>query len=325
MNNHKKSSIIFILILIHLIFFSDLIIFGIINLFPKLANNENILFFQIIGSCIFFIIPFIIYKYFKRIPLNQILLLKPLSLKNIFVIIFLSIFMQPFLQLINVFTMLFAKNEIATTILSFLDAPYWQLLLAVAIFPAILEELIFRGLFIKEYENCSFWYSILFSGLFFGMMHLTLTQLFYATVAGVIMAYFVKITGSIWAGILSHFILNGNQITLAYISNKILKNINPISFKEEILNISASLESITLIEKALSILYSGIYFAISIPFLACGIYFFKKINKENIEKIKLEEPLKKQNNPKIFNIPFIIAIVIYILFIILKTYLANKV
>lgn len=318
MNCHKKSSIILIFLLIHLAFFSQVILSIILKIFPNLKATHNVAFYQMIASCIFFLVPFIIYIFSKKLPLKNILLLKPISFKNILAIILLSITMQPFLSFINILTNTFAKNEIAAPISTLIQVPYWQVILTIAILPAILEELVFRGIFLKEYENCSFWYSIFFSGLFFGLMHLTITQLFYASIAGMIIAYLVKVTGSIWAGILSHFVLNGTQITLAYISNKILQNSTSINLKEEILNSVNSLNSATIFEKFISIFYMGIYFIISLPFLILAIYIFNKINKDNIKKIKEDDIFKKKNNPKIFNIYFVTAIIIYVSYFIFE-------
>lgn len=309
MNSHKNASKVMLLLLIYLIFISNFIIFLIIKIFPFFQKQENVIFVQMLGSLIFFLIPLIIYSIAKREHLNNILLLKPLSIKNIFIIILLSLFMQPFLQLINAITSLFAENELTDTLIEYLKAPFWQLFLAIAIFPAILEEIVFRGIFIKEYKNCSFWYGVFFSGLFFGIMHLTITQLFYTTIAGMIMAILVKVTGSIWAGILSHFVLNGTQITLAFLSTKVVNDFDStISSSIQSLNTNIILTNIYLI------LYSLFWFAVSIPFFASIIYLFIKVNKKNIEIIKQEDIIKKQNNPKIFNIPFIILLIIYFLY-----------
>jgi len=49
------------------------------------------------------------------------------------------------------------------------------------------------------------------NGLFFGIIHLNPQQFSYAFVLGVIFAYMVYYTRSIWAGILPHFIFNASQ------------------------------------------------------------------------------------------------------------------
>ncbi|MDE6181934.1 MAG: CPBP family intramembrane metalloprotease, partial [Eubacteriales bacterium] len=232
MNSHKKASFFMFLLLFHIAFISHSLILTIARIFPSIAMPKNSTFLQMIGSVIFFAIPVLIYAIIKKLPLNKILMLKPISLKNFFIIVFLSLFMQPFLQLISALTSLFAENELTDALNSFYQAPFWQVFLAVAIFPAILEEVIFRGVFSKEYEDCPFWFGVIFSGLFFGLMHLTITQLFYATIAGIILSILVKVTNSIWSSILAHFVLNGTQITISYF----LVNQNP-----SLINESASL------------------------------------------------------------------------------------
>ncbi|MDE6357047.1 MAG: CPBP family intramembrane metalloprotease, partial [Eubacteriales bacterium] len=281
MNSHKKASLIMLLLLIHLIFISKIIVMFIAVIFPSIAEPENSTFLQMIGSTVYFVIPLLIYMAVKKLPINKVLMLKPISLKNFFIIIFLSLVMQPLLQFINILTTTFNENELAPVLNMYLESSFWKLFLAVAVFPAVLEEVVFRGIFVKEYEDMPFWFGAIFSGIFFGIMHLTITQLFYAAVAGVIMAALVKVTGSIWAGILSHFVLNGTQITMAYFSKKII----PDEVYEESLNL---VNQSTILEKIYLIAGSMMYLAFSLPFLATAIYLFVKVNREKIAIIKQE-------------------------------------
>lgn len=308
MNSHKRASLIMVLLLLHMIFISPYIAKFISIIFPAIAKPENSTILQMLGSTIFFAIPFLIYMAVKRLPLNKVLMLKPISLKNFFAIIFLSFTMQPLLQFINALTIsVTEQNEIAPVINIYLESSYWKLFLAVAVFPAVLEEIVFRGIFVKEYEDCPFWFGAIFSGVFFGIMHLTVTQVFYAAVAGVIMAALVKVTGSIWAGVLSHFVLNGTQITMAYFS----KNFIPDELYEASLNYvsqSSFFEKISLIASSLTIL------AFSVPFFAIAIYLFVKINKEKIAVIKQEDIIKKQNMPpKLGNVFLGICVLLFAL------------
>ena len=319
MNSHKKASLIMLLLLLHFIFGNNILMFILIKIFPSIVKTP--ITYQMIGSIIIFIIPVIIYMLIEKVNLNKFLMLKPISLKNVVAIVILSITMQPLLQVINALTTIFSENTLSPVIASFLDAPFWQLILTVAVLPAFLEEIIFRGIFNKEYEKCPFWFGVIFSGIFFGMMHLTITQLFYAIIAGAIMSILVKVTGSIWSSILCHFILNGTQITLAYISSNIFEKVYNKNYEELVNNSMQLLETSGTLAKVQLIFVSLIDFALSLPFLIGAIYLFVKINKENINIIKKENLLKAENSPPIFNIFFIGCIIVYLgYFVILKMF-----
>ena len=52
------------------------------------------------------------------------------------------------------------------------------------------------------------------SGLVFGLFHLNINQFCYAFVIGVVFAFLVEATGSIWSSVLAHFAINTYSITI---------------------------------------------------------------------------------------------------------------
>ena len=282
MNNHKKSSLIFFILLIWTIFITP-VIFKLIIYF---APIKVIIPLQLNPSCslilvqILSFLPFILlYIITNKGNVKQSLRFKKLSFKNIFLIILIGIFIQPILMLINFLTLFFTQNALTNVFTSSLKYPFWQIFLAIAIIPPFLEEILFRGIILYKYDNYSFWYGIIFSSIFFAMIHLNLNQFCYTIVLGFILEFLVKATDSIWAVILCHFVFNGSQVIL----NNILGQTSIIP------NI------IIIIIFILSIILSTIF-----------IYIFVKINKNNIVKNT------EKNKEKVFNIFFILDIIILI-------------
>lgn len=76
------------------------------------------------------------------------------------------------------------------------------------ILPAVVEELIFRGYILHLLLPFGKTFAILVSAVLFGVMHLYLPQLLYASVAGVLIGYFVVKGSSLWIGILIHLFNN---------------------------------------------------------------------------------------------------------------------
>ena len=81
-------------------------------------------------------------------------------------------------------------------------------------FPAITEEITIRGIVLSGYDNKNIYVACIASGLLFGIMHLDPQQFLYATVLGFILALVVRITNSIFASAIIHFIINGTSITM---------------------------------------------------------------------------------------------------------------
>lgn len=74
--------------------------------------------------------------------------------------------------------------------------------------PAFFEELVFRGLILTNLLPYGRTFAIIVSGVIFGVVHGTVTQILFATLAGIVLGWVYVETGSLWCGILVHFINN---------------------------------------------------------------------------------------------------------------------
>lgn len=90
------------------------------------------------------------------------------------------------------------------------DTPYSIMLslVSMAIVPAFVEEFLFRGLIQTNLRPFGRGTAIVGSAVLFGMMHQNIEQIFYSTVAGLVLAYIYEVTDSIWCSILLHFFNN---------------------------------------------------------------------------------------------------------------------
>ena len=97
--------------------------------------------------------------------------------------------------------------------------PYELILLMFsgAIVPAFAEELLFRGVIITHLRPYGKGIAVLASALLFGIMHMNLSQLLYATAAGVVLGVVYVSTNSLWLCILIHFANNLFNIVEGYV------------------------------------------------------------------------------------------------------------
>jgi len=153
---------------------------------------------------------------FQKSPL-EILSLKPLSIPNIFLIIGMSMFIQPLISFLNLFINLIIPSTITENVGMLIEGKsFFATIMVVAVAPAILEELIFRGIFMHEFKDLKPKHMIWLSSLFFGLMHLDFHQSIYTTVLGAFLGYLCHISGSFFAPVLGHFVINGSQSVMLY-------------------------------------------------------------------------------------------------------------
>ena len=108
---------------------------------------------------------------------------------------------------------------------------------SIAIFPAVFEELVFRGLiFNKAKEKLSVISSAILSGILFGLYHLDLQQFFYAAILGFIFALIYNKTNNILDVIIIHFLVDFTQLYIATSTLQSETITNALNESDEIFN-----------------------------------------------------------------------------------------
>lgn len=89
---------------------------------------------------------------------------------------------------------------------------------AVAVVPALLEEILIRGVLFSFYEKRGAMTAILVTAMSFAMLHIYPEALLAAFVAGLGYAYMLHVTGSVWAGVIAHLINNLYSIFISWLA-----------------------------------------------------------------------------------------------------------
>ena len=148
------------------------------------------------------------------------------------------------------------------------------------------------------------------TGLLFGIMHLDPQQFLYAAVLGFVLALVVRITNSIFASALIHFLINGTSITLQKLLSFIPESTSVMEQATEI-----SLRSLAVSEKIFMAIFYGL---IALAFGIAAYFIIRKLAELNIRRgiISQDELSIKYNrsNERVFNIQFIAIIIIYLLY-----------
>ncbi len=91
-------------------------------------------------------------------------------------------------------------------------------IIVIAVAPSVCEEILHRGILLKAYENRGTMKAVVISGIMFGIFHFDITNLFGPILLGILFAYYVVRTNSIFAGVIAHFMNNFLATVLQYLT-----------------------------------------------------------------------------------------------------------
>ena len=223
-------------------------------------------------------IPCLIYLLVKRKHIRDILPMRPLGFLNSAMIIGMSLMMIPALMMINIVSQLVFPNVIGEAMTGVMqEGGIWLSLVIFALVPPVFEEVAFRGIGFVGFRHVKIGVAAFLNGLLFGAFHMNMNQFFYAFAGGVIFCYLMYYTKSIWAPILSHFIVNATGALLTYA----LGNIDP-----EMMAMAAEIDLMQGGQEVLR-LFAGLgIFAVVTMGIFIGIYIAFK--RHNLRRNKAE-------------------------------------
>lgn len=184
-----------------------------------------------------------------------------------------------------------------------IGAPSVLILLIFALLPAILEELIFRGVILSSFEPCGTAPAIIGSALLFAFAHMSLEKLPIYFFAGLVLAFSVYASRSLITSMLLH---------AAY-------NIASIALGEYLSGIAAHLESFSLLFIVLLFaLWILVLIALSEGSRVYGIYAERQLDSGYTpQKMSSAQRLKGRVSVY-FSMPFLLCALIYIAVVILS-------
>ncbi len=197
------------------------------SVFPKLGKLFEDFYmidaYQIVASIFFILLPFVVAHlvlkkkkltgvlpfgttYNKKAAISLTMLVLPVMLFSTLIINMISGFIQEMLGLTFIsgmedFKVIGLKGFILST-------------LATAILPAIIEELVIRGVVMQPLRRFGDTFAVVASAFVFAIMHGNMVQVPYTMSAGIFFGYLVVKTGSLWPAIVLHFINNFYSVVL---------------------------------------------------------------------------------------------------------------
>ncbi|MDA3847312.1 MAG: type II CAAX endopeptidase family protein [Vallitaleaceae bacterium] len=277
----------------------------------------------LISQYVLILLPAIIYFIITKSSIKNTLKFKKTTWTNIFLAIGIGIFIQPLMNLINLISQLFVTNYIGSYVKDMMSMPFLLLLFLLAVTPALVEEITFRGIILSNFKHQSVLVACLINGLFFGIFHGNINQFLYAFVLGVVFCYLVHLTGSIIPAMVAHFVINASSLTMQKIM-VILTNLF-IPENSAILETAANPDSSDILVASLLVLFMVI---VTLPIVLLLIrQMHRHNNKPNFIKNKAisgvllgdissdeVNPEGETSHEKVITPVFILIVVYFILY-----------
>lgn len=174
-------------------------------------TSISILWQLAIQSFVSFFPPILLWVKMEQGSLKEVLRLQPLSASNCIMVALLTLLCIPIVAVLSSIAALFYPNTVSILFAQLSTQPLWFSLIVLAVLPAFWEELLFRGFILTGLQSLSLKKRILLTGLLFALIHASPQQFLYALVMGAFFCFLVEVTQSIYASMLSHFLINGIQ------------------------------------------------------------------------------------------------------------------
>ena len=181
--------------------------------------------------------------------------------------------------------------------------------LFVAILPALFEEFVHRGLILRGTSDIvGYKKAIILSSVLFGLMHLNISQFFYATILGILMGLIATMTRSIWPAVIIHFCNNFINVLLSYLETSKLSSFSITNFLNSIANQSVFL-FFAFVVIIILLALMGIFFLLKKLFIETGYKRYAtafdtieqniRANDENVSDKEVVQTFEKYVFPKL--------------------------
>ena len=182
----------------------------------------------LIGSELMFLIVAVLYCLIRRVKLTEMFPVKKITGREFWGVLILAV-AGFLLSMVGVGISLAVlpksfRSEI-TGLTDFLYGKmnYLEMVLVVALLPALCEEAMERGCVLSHFRSIKRdWVIVLIMGVFFGIMHMSPLRFLSTATAGALMSYLLVKKNNILLPMLMHFMNNFASVTLSYLGNQFL-------------------------------------------------------------------------------------------------------
>lgn len=270
----------------------------------------NIASLLLTTQLVFLILPIIIYFIVTRQSVKETLRFNKLKPRSAALVVVIGFLFVPVAMFLGYVTSFFFYNNVQDVFKGLQGLPLGAMVAIVALTPALCEEMTMRGVVLSGYNGSKIWKAALINGFLFSVLHLNPPQFLYTFVLGMILAYVVRITNSIFASMIIHFVFNGTSTVTSWINMK--QSASAIKKSQDMINNTNTKVMITI--------FLGIIAVVAIAAIITLIKELIRDNKENNINLRLEGSGEVMfiKDKIAAAVPVVISVIIYFLLVMKK-------
>lgn len=257
------------------------------------------------------LLPMVLFVLLRKFDIKEVFKLNKISFKQAVLSILIPIFSYPIGLFFNYITMIIISmvGELQPSPLPIPETTGMFIagLFLFAITPGICEEIMFRGVMLSSYEKIGMKKAIVITGLLFGLFHFDIQNFLGPAFLGMLFAYMVYKTGSIYTSMIAHTV--NNSIALI-----ILRIAGSVEGSQEILENP----ELPVIPETAVLLAAFVFITILAISASVVVYFLlKSLSKSSKDDIEIYNntigDMGKEKITFIHILPIIIVIILFII------------
>lgn len=278
---------------------------GLILVLVKVVNLKLGLLTELVLNQLMILLPSVLFLVFtKENPLRFIPFGK-LKLSVVFLTILFTFLCMPLIVLANAISMLFVENAVNDMAALMTSLPAFAVVAVVGLMGPACEEFVFRGVIYHGYRRSGrVIAAMLLSAFLFGLTHLNFNQMSYAILVGVLGVLLIECTGSIFASMIFHMVINTSNVIPVVLNPQMYENGNEGAM--------AQLETLGMGYKDALYMAIGVYAVIAVVTTSLAILVLSAIadisgKKEHVRAIFTTKP---EQRSRMITWPLVVSVVL---------------
>ena len=254
------------------------------------------------------IVPTVFMLLFGKEKVTEVLSIRKIKWSTFFGVIAFTMASSPLVTLVNLASQLFVENTVTENSTQFLSLHPLLLIFFVGVLAPVCEEVVFRGaIFGGMKKGGNVFKAIMASGFLFGLLHMNINQASYAFVIGILLGFLVEATGSIFSSVLFHVLVNATNAVMMIVSDSVVSD-EMMANADEIVTTATLLNMI------------AVYLVLAVIGTTIAICLLVWMSKNEGRQPLLIKAWgdRKVKEGKVISVPFVIGVVISILFMVLE-------
>lgn len=176
---------------------------------------------QLVAGVFFLVFYLVNRKKIRQIPMNKKKCSGSLFGKSILVIFAVNMI----LSLIEMVLVMFTGFSLSVPMDEMTNMNPVLMFVLVAVFPAIVEELLYRGVLYRYLRGHGVQFAAIVSSAIFGLIHMNFLQFFFASFMGVVCCYIYEATGKLRYSMLLHLLNNSVLVLFSFLPLSDMANV----------------------------------------------------------------------------------------------------